>query len=262
MQPLSQVFFALLIAHLLGDFPFQTYRMVGGKLEGAASAFAGHLSAHLVLSLLALLAFVPHLLLSWKTAVGIGVLLAGHLLLDIGKSAVIRRRPQRDRWPLFVADQLAHVVVVAVTATIIVGESPDFGAAWAWWLTERDRSLLVATVLLVSVFPTGYLIRYLLTPLSEQLAATNHGQGEDDQATSLANAGLYLGWIERTLLVIAFASGSYAAVAIVIGAKSVARYPEFRSRDFAEYFLIGTLVSLLFAAAGGWAMRLALTVPA
>ena len=30
MQPLGQVFLALLFAHLLGDFPFQTGRMVRG----------------------------------------------------------------------------------------------------------------------------------------------------------------------------------------------------------------------------------------
>jgi hypothetical protein len=71
----------------------------------------------------------------------------------------------------------------------------------------------------------------------------------------LSNAGLYLGWLERGLLVIAFAMGSFTAVGLIIGAKSVARFPEFKSRSFAEYFLIGTLISVAIAAIGGWVLH-------
>ena len=43
-----------------------------------------------------------------------------------------------------------------------------------------------------------------------------------------------------------------------MGAKSVARFPEFKSRAFAEYFLIGTLASVTIAAVGGWVLKTAL----
>jgi len=76
----------------------------------------------------------------------------------------------------------------------------------------------------------------------------------------LSNAGLYLGWLERGLLVIAFAMGSFTAVGLIIGAKSVARFPEFKSRAFAEYFLIGTLISVTIAAVGGWVLHTVLLI--
>jgi hypothetical protein len=40
-------------------------------------------------------------------------------------------------------------------------------------------------------------------------------------------------------------------VGLIFTAKAIARYPEFRSERFAEYFLIGTLLSLAIAILGG-----------
>ena len=259
MQPLTQVFLALLIAHLVGDFPLQTRRMVEGKVAGRAAAFARHLGVHLALTVVALLIFVPATLATGVAWLAVGLLVAGHLLLDLGKSAIVRRLPALDRWPLFVIDQLLHVAIVAAAAILVTGERPDVAAGWAWWLANRDAALVVIVVLLISVFPAGYLIRYLLTPLSRELAAAAERDHNDGHSiASLTNAGLYLGWVERALLVIAFAANSFTAVGFIIGAKSVARYPEFRSRDFAEYFLIGSLISVLIAALGGYVMRIAL----
>jgi len=46
---------------------------------------------------------------------------------------------------------------------------------------------------------------------------------------------------------------------LIVGAKSIARFPEFKSRAFAEYFLIGTLASVAVAAVGGWVLNVSLT---
>lgn len=259
MQPLTQAFLVLLIAHLLGDFPLQTRGMVQGKVAGRAGAYGRHLGMHLLVTLLALALFLPATLATATTWLAVALLVAGHLALDLAKSAIVRADRARDRWPLFVADQILHVALVAAAAMLLTRQAPDWAAAWTWWLGERDRVLVVLAVLLASVFPSGYLIRYLLTPLSDELAdAAERDEPGSDRIASLTNAGLYLGWVERALLVLAFAAGSFTAVGLIVGAKSVARYPEFRSRDFAEYFLIGSLISVLIAALGGWVLRIAL----
>ena len=82
--------------------------------------------------------------------------------------------------------------------------------------------------------------------------------GDSSRIEELSNAGLYLGWWERALLIVAFAEGSLAAVGLIVAAKSVVRFPEFTSRAFAEYFLIGTLLSVAVAVLGGWTLRSAL----
>ena len=67
----------------------------------------------------------------------------------------------------------------------------------------------------------------------------------------LQNAGLYIGWLERFLVLTALLLQSPAIVGLIMTAKAIARYPEFKSERFAEYFLIGTLLSISMALVGG-----------
>jgi len=243
---------ALLLAHLLGDFPLQTGRMVAGKTRGEAGGYVAHLCVHLALAVGALLAFTQVPLDRLETGLALVVLGAGHGLLDVAKSWVIRSWPAADGGWLFAGDQLAHVAVVVLAASLLPGAELAVPALAGFWRLHRARVLIEGVVLLATVFPAGYLIRHLLRPLSTQLS-----DRDDVASQGLANAGLYLGWIERTLLLFAFAQGSIAAIGLVVGAKSVARFPEFRDRAFAEYFLLGTLLSVGFAGLGGVALRLA-----
>ena len=256
MQLYYQVFLALLFAHVLGDFPLQTGRMVRGKVAFRAGAFLRHSVVHLLLAAASLLAFTPLLLREPATAAALLLLVTGHLVLDLLKSAVIRRNADLDGALLYVADQLLHVTLVAVAATVAIEALPPATELRLFWNDVRDTVLVYSVVIAATVFPAGYLIRYLLRPLSRQLAASRDYQSQHiDSLEGLSNAGLYLGWLERGLLVIAFAMGSFTAVGLIIGAKSVARFPEFKSRAFAEYFLIGTLISVAIAAVGGWTLR-------
>jgi hypothetical protein len=73
------------------------------------------------------------------------------------------------------------------------------------------------------------------------------------------NRGRLIGDLERILLTIVVAAGSYAALAFLVAAKGVVRSDEFdKDRDFAEYFLIGSLSSVLVALFAGMALRFAL----
>jgi hypothetical protein len=256
MQPFYQVFLALLLAHVLGDFPLQTGRMVRGKIDFRPGAFLHHTLIHLVVSAAALAVFTPLSLGQATTLAALALLVLGHLGLDFAKSAAVRRKPSLDGSLLYVTDQLLHVAVVALAAAVAVQTAAPTASVFTLWLEARDTVLVYLVVIAATVFPAGYLIRYLLQPLSRQLAASRDYQTQPyDSLKGLSNAGLYLGWLERGLLVIAFAMGSFTAVGLIIGAKSVARFPEFKSRAFAEYFLIGTLISVVIAAIGGWVLR-------
>lgn len=259
MQIELQIFLALFVAHLIGDFPLQSRPMVAGKVALAASAYVRHGLVHLGVSIAALAIFLPASVWRWPTTVALAFLIFGHLLLDLGRSVVIRSRPKLEGGLLFAVDQAGHITIIALASMIIVGDRPDLSFVLSLWIALQDRVLVISAVLLLFVFPIGYLIRYLLDPLSEELADSNE-YSEDDQAIEgLTNAGLYIGWLERGLLIIAFAVGSITAVGLIVGAKSIVRYPKFQSRAFAEYFLIGTFISVASAALGGWILRLALT---
>ena len=50
---------------------------------------------------------------------------------------------------------------------------------------------------------------------------------------------------------LAWGAGPRASLNLILAAKAIARYPEFKSEHFAEYFLIGTLLSFSIAVVGG-----------
>ena len=72
------------------------------------------------------------------------------------------------------------------------------------------------------------------------------------------NRGRLIGNLERLLLTIVVAAGSYAALAFLVAAKGLIRSEELQERDFAEYFLVGSLASVLVALCAGIVMRYAL----
>ncbi|HTS04596.1 MAG TPA: hypothetical protein VMP68_03365, partial [Candidatus Eisenbacteria bacterium] len=72
------------------------------------------------------------------------------------------------------------------------------------------------------------------------------------------NRGRWIGNLERLLLLAIVAEGSYAALAFLMAAKGLIRSRDLENRDWAEYFLLGTLASIVVSLAGGLLIRLVL----
>ena len=72
-----------------------------------------------------------------------------------------------------------------------------------------------------------------------------------ESTSQLENAGMYIGWLERFVVLTSLVLQSPATVGLILTAKSIARYPELKSVRFAEYFLIGTLLSVTLGILGG-----------
>jgi hypothetical protein len=73
-----------------------------------------------------------------------------------------------------------------------------------------------------------------------------------------ARVGATIGVLERILIVVFVLTGSEAAVGFVVAAKTLARFRLLDDRDFAEYYLLGTLASVAVAIVSGLAARAAL----
>jgi len=63
--------------------------------------------------------------------------------------------------------------------------------------------------------------------------------------------GLKIGLIERFLVIVFVAVGQYGALGLILAGKSLARYEDLKDKAFAEYYLLGTLLSFLFGVIGG-----------
>ncbi|MFU8861798.1 MAG: hypothetical protein ACNA8K_15390 [Cyclonatronaceae bacterium] len=97
--------------------------------------------------------------------------------------------------------------------------------------------------LLLIVNEMNIIIRYLmeimnLKPLPREVA------GFDEQDY---NTGRVIGLLERIFIYILVLAGQFTAVGFILTAKGIIRYPELKNKTFAEYVLIGTLLSALSA---------------
>ena len=246
MQELIRVALLLYLAHLLADFVLQTARMVHLKRAGKISGYGLH-GAVLYLAMLALTGFfVPGSLLSWRFQLAIIALTLMHLAIDWCKIRLGARHPAADGALAFSLDQLLHGFTIFLVAWWIARVPAAHEMLHAFGLLRRpgNKILLALVVYVAVIFGAGYLIRFLTKPLMRDLKL-NESQAQ------LSNAGMFIGWLERFLILSALFEHSPATAGLILAAKSIARYPEFKREQFAEYFLIGTLLSISAAIIGG-----------
>lgn len=227
------VLLLLLAGHLLGDFGLQTRWMVAGKRRPAV------LGAHVVVVTgvhLALL--LPHL----GPALGVACLAIGvaHAFIDGTKALWPFRRP--GRLGLFLLDQAAHLGVLLVVfwsvrelgGPIPVHLPPDWLRAW------QIGAVLVAA-LAFNANGGAAIVSGVLASLSPELEAS------EDEGSGLRGSGRLIGILERTITLVLIVLGQWAAIVLLLAAKSIARFEELKDRRFAEYYLVGTLTSILVA---------------
>src|SRR5262249_42057018 len=122
----------------------------------------------------------------------------------------------------------------------------DLTAKIRWCQSNTEKPLLLLVIYVGVIFGGGYVVRFLTKPLLE-----SDVEVIGESTNQLENAGLYIGWLERFVVLTSLVLQSPATVGLILPAKSIARYPELKSVRFAEYFLIGTLLSVTLGILGG-----------
>lgn len=176
-----------------------------------------------------------------------------HFAIDLIKFLLLKNKIVKKTTRLFVADQCAHYVCIFVTAYLMYvsdcglsqfalvssiqqafGFSKERAARWilAMMIIHKPANIFIQTVL--SELGTNIFIQTVLSELgSKQLA-----DPED------IKAGRKIGSIERLIMLLFIAMDQYTAMGVVLTAKSIARYDQIsKEQKFAEYYLIGTLLS-------------------
>lgn len=155
------------------------------------------------------------------------------------------------RWPL----SGLWIEAAVVTAVVIVGLQlarlavpTSAGLAWG-------RVALYAAAYWYACAGGMAVVRLVLDVVP--VAAQPPPGGIAVSATELAR-GRLIGVLERGLALTLVLLGQYGALGLLIAAKALARFRALDDRDFAEYFLIGTLASLLHALLVGVGVKLLL----
>lgn len=224
----------LILAHFIGDFVLQPGHWVEDKLEKKAKS--KYLYFHIGVHLLALL-----IILQFQYVGVIAFIVITHFLFDLGK--LYLTNPKNYRW-LFVADQILHLLVLGGVVYWIAPFPLDF--------TElcTESTLLFITFLVFVTYVSGIIMRMLLAPYIDEVAKSD----EPGEGGSLKNAGTYIGMLERLFVFGFILMQQWAAIGLLIAAKSVFRFGDLnksKNRKLTEYVLIGTLLSFGLAMLSG-----------
>lgn len=226
------LFIKLILAHLLGDFIFQPNSWVADKERKKAKSLYLYLHTFIHFALIMILLWDLHL---WWIAAAVA---GSHFIIDLAKLQY-QKPNTRKNW--FFIDQLLHILVLAGITLYVM--KFDFSL-----INNSDLLKVIAGAVFVTV-PASIIVKMLIsgwTPVTPNLTSP--------QTDSLANAGKYIGILERLLVFIFIVVNHWEGVGFMIAAKSVFRFSdlaEAKQRKLTEYVLIGTLLSFGIAVMTG-----------
>lgn len=216
------IFVKLLLAHLLGDFLLQPSSWVQDKEKKKQKSI--YLYIHTLLHGILAWILVGEIAFVW-----LAILLAlSHGLIDFLK-LYFQNVATKRTW--FIADQIMHLIVIVLITVLYKNLIIDFNFF-------DNHFWLLATALLFLTKPTSIIIKNIIS-----IWTPENQNGSD---TSLANAGNYIGILERLFIFCFIITGHFEAIGFLLAAKSIFRFgdlKEAKDRKLTEYVLIGTLLS-------------------
>jgi hypothetical protein len=213
----------LILAHLLGDFILQPNSWVTAKEKLKLKAWQLYIHALIHFALVIIL-------VGQTTFFKWALLLTGaHLITDIMK-LYFQKDHSKRLW--FFIDQLFHFVMIILV--------------WSWSqsvlvipeIVKDEKFLLLITCVYALTQPVSVLVRNIISRWTPDTNANN--------SDSLANAGNYIGILERLFVFAFVVTGYWDAIGFLLAAKSIFRFgdlKESKDRKLTEYVLIGTLLS-------------------
>ncbi|MBT2214938.1 DUF3307 domain-containing protein [Virgibacillus dakarensis] len=268
----------LLLAHFIADFWLQSDQMVKQKIKYLKK----HMLHHLLTTGITL-AIIWGYQYSFQHVIRYFILpfvfiIVTHLLIDWLKIKLVNAMKSRNlaRLGYFLLDQALHVLMILITCILFFHmQAPAMAEKLLdlygeGRLTLFDTMLLMIIIYILATSVSGHIVKHIIGSFPSELAnfegaltlrnqmnhvpETKQPQKENSfteeyhyytYSTPLRSHGKWIGYIERLLVILLTAISAYQAIALIIAAKSIARFKQLDDRNWAEYFLLGTLSSIL-----------------
>ncbi|MEH7075699.1 DUF3307 domain-containing protein [Neobacillus drentensis] len=279
--------FSLVLAHLFADFYLQTDDMVIEKQKNLSKHIAHHFfMSGIVLSGFWVFGFDFENIQKYLL-IPLVVIVLSHLLIDSIKIKLLNQlrmgnEENMKRLGFFVLDQFLHLGMIILTCKFCFHMNIRGFFQQPGGLNFIDSVLFLAIIVILATTVSGHMIKILLGTLPSQLltfegkysfknerneAAFIHsgkkGLTEEYNYTVFSkhdlSRGKLIGYIERLLVLLLTFYSAYPAIGFIVAAKSIARFKQMDDRDWAEYFLLGTLTSMFFGITLGIVLKVVLT---
>ncbi len=227
------VYFILLrlfTAHIIADFFLQPRSWIEKRRQYGIKAPVLYYHV-LIVGLLSWL-FLGH----WGNITVPLFIMITHFLIDWWKSG----RP--DKINYFIIDQTLHLIMLVLV--------------WIWFahaqlillydgfnLISRPDFWIIVTGYLIVLHPFSVLVSQFTRKWQQSLITHTDS---DEPKTGLPEAGKWIGYLERVLILTLILMHQFQAIGFLITAKSIFRFGEItgkRGRAEAEYVLIGSFIS-------------------
>lgn len=161
------------------------------------------------------------------------------MAIDYGKYFLSKRGLIKDAWEgiAFLVDQALHLFAIVILYQQIGGNlstlSPLAQAPSFVYFSQQLLFLITVTK------PVNIIFKLFFSKYQVVEEAIETEQ-------TISGAGALIGQLERLIMGILLLLGQFTAIGLVFTAKSIARYDKIsKSQAFAEYYLIGSLFSII-----------------
>ncbi|MFD2829495.1 DUF3307 domain-containing protein [Corticicoccus populi] len=284
------VLLLLILAHLTADFLMQSNQMVKEKLK----YLNPHIFHHFLVagvSLVIIWGYQYHFQnILMHFLLPLAFIIFTHYLIDISKIKISSRyqgRAASDMRPLavFLLDQGLHLAVILTAGILFFNITAEsirlfFENGFSTSLNFPETIVFIVIVYILATTVSGVIVKHIIGTIPSSLAnfegemtlqsRKNAEKGKKiaeiensfteahhyfTYSTPIRSRGRYIGYLERLLVIILTVSGAYEAIAFIIAAKAIARFKQLNDRNWAEYFLLGTLSSIFLAVILGILVR-------
>ncbi|WP_171051690.1 DUF3307 domain-containing protein [Alteribacter natronophilus] len=271
----------IIAGHLAADFIFQSDRLIRLKelnlLKGLAIHALIHASVYFTVLTVAWMFFGGSVLSLLFIIITVSVL---HFAVDYIKIHLnYSFRSTAGQTVLFLSDQAIHIAIILGAVFYFIPGGADaftqqaaaiMNGTYNWH--PADRAVAIISLLITGTWAAGYFLGILLqniTPKDD--IQKNHytienertevrtrmlpnGERESEMVTvkteqlyrdSPQKTGRYIGMLERLLIIVLLVLQLPHGLAFLAALKSLTRFKQFDNKQFAEYYLIGTIASSL-----------------
>ena len=226
------------IGHVLGDFYFKNEECGNFKIE-TNKAILQHCLMYYVAVLLAVLPVFSIDMVGAATCV-----VFIHGIIELVEYAIAVKKQIAKSERMFLIDQCIHIICICICAYIMdiccfsTGNIEIIDSIIGVFGGEIETVARWILAILLIHRPVNAFIQNFLGDYKPK--------EEETLAKTDNKAGRRIGTVERLIMLIFLSVNQYTAIGFVLTAKSIARYDKIsKDEKFAEYYLLGTLVSTL-----------------
>ena len=242
----KEIIILCFIAHLLGDFYFQSNKMA--LLKNDLGNIKTHKKNYLALLLHAFLYAIPFsFLFAFTKATTCIIIIASifvsHLIIDLLRVLIDKKIDKIPPIITFIFDQAFHICVILLLLLI---KTEIFSDNYEW-LVINFTPFKYAACILFLLKPSSIIVSLMLDSTNIKL-----DENKQTNPKGKMDVGAIIGYLERLMVLFLGILNAWTAIAIVITAKTWARQNDIRADDsFKHQYLIGTFTSLVLAISMG-----------